>query len=194
MEIIAEGAEAIIYKLDENTILKRRLEKTYRLKEIDDKLRKFRNKREYKVLTKLQELKINAPKPIKIYDKETQFEMELINGNTLKNVLNQELLNEAFNNIINLHKNNITHGDLTTLNMIEKEKQVFLIDFGLADFTNKIEDKAVDLNLFFTCIKNEHPKFFNEKDRLTNIYKKQINRGEEIIKRLINIEHRGRNK
>ena len=54
-KIIDKGAEATI-SLDNHTITKTREEKLYRLKQIDDELRKFRTRRESKVLTKLQEI------------------------------------------------------------------------------------------------------------------------------------------
>lgn len=194
--IIAQGAEAQIIQINQTTLKKLRLEKTYRIPEIDTKLRKFRNNREFKVLTKLYESKINVPKPFEnIANKEEiAFTFEYINGTVLKQCLNEKSLLKAFNLIIKMHQLDIIHGDLTTLNMIEKQDKIYLIDFGLSDFTHKIEDKAVDLNLFFTCIKNEHPDYYKHKEQLLNTYKKNIELGEKIIQRLGKIEHRGRNK
>lgn len=194
--LIAQGAEAKIIQIDENTLQKIRESKPYRISELDLKLRKARNKREFKVLSKLYEEKINVPKPIEISDKKENihFTFEYIKGAPLKELLNEELLNKAFDNIIKIHQLNITHGDLTTLNMLVKNDLVYLIDFGLSEFTNKIEDKAVDLNLFFTCIKNEHPEFYKHKTELLKQYKKELEKGTEIIARLEQIEHRGRNK
>ena len=194
MELLAEGAEAKIFVLDKDTLLKQRLEKPYRVELLDKKLRKFRTRREFKVLTKLEENKVNAPKPLELNDKDFSFTMQYLNGNVLKEVLNEKLLEKAFHQIIKLHQSDITHGDLTTLNMIEVNNSVYIIDFGLADFTTKIEDKAVDLNLFFTCIKNEHPDLFKHKEKLLNLYCESLIRGDEILQRLEKIEHRGRNK
>lgn len=195
-ELIGKGAESEIYKINDTTLKKIRLPKTYRITEIDERLRKFRNRREFKVLTKLYENKILVPKPYKIIEDkripELSFEFEYIHGEILKTCLNQELLEKAFNEIIKMHKLGVIHGDLTTLNMINKENNVYLIDFGLAEYTDKSEDKAVDLHLFFNCLKNEHPKYYKEKENFLNIYKKEIN--ESVLKSLYNIEHRGRNK
>ncbi len=194
MELIGEGAESKIYLTKDKTLLKIREKKTYRLEEIDNKLRKARNKREFKVLTKLLEQKINAPKPIKINEKDFSFEFEYIQGNILKQVLNEKLLNKAFQEIIKLHNSHIIHGDLTTLNMLEKNQEIYLIDFGLSEFSEDIEQKAVDLNLFFNCIKNEHPTLYTKKGNLIESYKKQSIKGKEIIQRLEQVEKRGRNK
>ncbi|MCA9495395.1 MAG: Kae1-associated serine/threonine protein kinase [Nanoarchaeota archaeon] len=196
MKIIAEGAESQILKLNEETLKKIRHAKTYRLEFIDNKIRKFRNRREFKILNKLQELKISAPKPLEITEtkKEISFTMEYVKGNSLKKVINSELLNKAFEEIIKLHNSDIVHGDLTTLNIIEKNNEIYLIDFGLSEFSSRPEEKGVDLNLFFTCIKNEHPNFFTEKNNLLKTYKKKANDGDKIIEKLKQIELRGRNK
>lgn len=195
-KLIGEGAESQIIKINENLLKKLRLEKPYRHHILDLKLRKTRNRREFKVLNKLSELKINAPKAYEIIEnkEEISFTFEYIHGKLLKQVLNKKLLEKAFDKIIKLHENNITHGDLTTLNMIEKENEIYLIDFGLSEFTKKIEDKAVDLNLFFMCIKNEHPTFYKYKPNLLEKYEKKLEFGSKVIERLKQIEHRGRNK
>ncbi len=194
MEKLFEGAEAQIFEVNSDVLKKVRLEKTYRLPQIDVKLRKYRTKREFKVLTKLFEEKVRVPEPLKLLDKEFSFEMAKIKGDVLKEVLDKKLLDKAFDEIIKIHSLDIVHGDLTTLNMIAKGSDVFVIDFGLAEFSTKIEDKAVDLNLFFTCIRNEHPDYFKFKGELLDKYLKSVDRGVEILKRLEKIEHRGRNK
>jgi len=199
--IIAEGAEAKIIQISPTILKKLREKKTYRIPEIDLSLRKTRSKSEFKILNILYKNKVNVPKPIELITTkdEISFTFEYINANTLKEELNKtkdkNLILKAFNQIINIHNLDIVHFDLTTLNMLVKDNQIYLIDFGLAKITNKIEEKGVDLNLFFTCIKNEHPDFYYLKDELINMYlKKNKNKAKEIIKRLENIENRGRNK
>jgi len=200
METIAEGAEAKIIKLDENILKKIRLPKTYRLEIIDRKLRKFRNKREFKILTKLYEAKVNVPQPFELIEntkeeeQEIAFTFEYINGENVKKNINETILNLAFNEIIKIHNQNITHSDLTTLNMIYFNNKVYIIDFGLGLFSHKAEDKAVDLNIFFNCIKNEHPEFYNKKEELIETYLEKAQNSEKTIKSLNNIEKRGRNK
>ena len=194
MEIIAEGAEAQIFKINEKVLKKVRIEKNYRISEIDIKLRKFRTRREFKILKKLYESKVNVPKPIEIFEKEYSFTMVNLDGKVLKKTLNKKKLFNIFEEIIKMHNLDICHGDLTTLNMIDLKEKIYLIDFGLSDFSKKNENKAVDLNLFFTCIKNEHPDFFDFKSKLIAKYLLNAINGEETVKRLEKIEHRGRNK
>lgn len=193
-----EGAEAKLIQTNENTLKKIRIEKKYRHKLLDKKLRNFRNKREFKILKKLFENKINVPEPIQINpnksESEIYFTMEFIKAEPLKYSINEELLFKAFDEIIKIHNLDITHGDLTTLNMLDKNNKVYVIDFGLALFSNNVEEKAVDLNLFLSCIKNEHPNLYEHKKKLLEIYQKNSNNGIEIIKRLKQVEQRGRNK
>lgn len=191
-KLIGEGAEAKLILRDNNILVKQRMPKTHRVKELDDKIRKFRSKREFKVLTKLFESKINVPKPIKIDEKKFEFEFEYLKGKVLKDALDEKFLREAFEQIILMHKNGVVHGDLTTLNMILKDDKVFIIDFGLSEFSDNVEERAVDLNLFFLCIKNEHNELFYLKEKLIEIYEKEF--GNLVIERLHKVEMRGRNK
>jgi Kae1-associated kinase Bud32 len=194
-EIIATGAESEIHKINDTTLKKIRLAKTYRIPEIDLKLRRLRNRKEFKILKKLHENQILVPEPYKlIEDKridEISFEFEFLNGQVLKKCLTKELLFKAFNQIIQMHKKQVTHSDLTTLNMIHMSNEIYLIDFGLGEFSIKAEDRAVDLNLFFNCIKNEHPQFYQYKEELKEIYFKF---DKKVLNNLNKLEHRGRNK
>ncbi len=194
MEKLSEGAESIIEIIDQKTLQKTRLPKTYRNSELDLKLRKFRTKREFKILNKLKENNVNVPKTNDINLDNTSFTFEYLNGKILKESLSKELLIKTIKEIAKMHKFGVTHGDLTTLNMLNVDNEVYIIDFGLSEFSENIEERGVDLNLFFLCIENEHNEFFHMKSELIEIYKNEIENGVEVIKRLENIEKRGRNK
>ena len=58
MKIIKQAAEAIIYK-NNDRVIKERISKGYRIKYIDDKLRKFRTRREAKLLEKIDNASFN---------------------------------------------------------------------------------------------------------------------------------------
>ncbi len=194
MELISQGAEAQIFRKDEQTLTKIRNPKTYRLDILDKEIRNFRTKREFKILQTLSAKNVNVPKPFKIYEKEYMFDFEYLNGIMLKTILNENLLFKAFDEIIKMHNLNIIHYDLTTLNMINKDNKVYIIDFGLGVFSTKSENKAEDLNLFFNCIKNEHAPFYHLKPQLEQVYIKNAIDGNNTIIKLRNIEKRGRNK
>lgn len=197
MEIIAKGAEAQIIKINEKILEKIRFKKNYRLDIIDDKIRKSRCKSEFKILNKLYQNKILVPKPYQInIDKNLEkisFTFENLGNCVLKNKFNKKYLYLAFEQIIKMHNVDVIHSDLTTLNMILKNEKIFLIDFGLSYVSKKIEDKAIDLNLFFNCIRIFHQNFYNLREELEKLYIKKATFGEKIILRLKQIDKRGRN-
>src|SRR3989344_470991 len=84
-KLIAQGAEAKLF-LENNHVLKNRFKKSYRIKEIDEKLRAFRTRREAKILQKLQAINFSSPKLIKTDEKENLI-IEKINGKLVKDAL-----------------------------------------------------------------------------------------------------------
>ncbi|MBI2541910.1 Kae1-associated serine/threonine protein kinase [Candidatus Woesearchaeota archaeon] len=193
-KFIAQGAEAKLFLEGEN-ILKSRFPKSYRIKDIDEKLRGFRTRREAKILQKLQALNFPAPKLIKNDEKENLI-IEKINGKLIKNVLSlpnhKKLCGEIGKKIAILHNNSIIHGDLTTSNMIFN-KEVYFIDFGLSFFSEKAEDKAVDLHLLKEGLESKHYKILEGcfKSAIDS-YKKEAKNANETLKRLEAVEKRGR--
>lgn len=192
-EILSRGAEAKIEVIDENTLEKIREEKPYRNSLLDFELRNFRVKREFKVLNKLFELDVLVPQVFSLDKKNCSFKFEYLHGNVLKDTINEELLEKAFYQIIKMHKAGVVHGDLTTLNMIVVKGSVYLLDFGLAQFSINKEERAVDLDLFFTCLSNQHPSLVNFREFLSSWYRREV--GDEVIDHLEKVvEKRGRNK
>jgi len=125
-QIIQQGAEAKII-LSDNKIIKNRISKSYRLKELDEKIRKQRTKSEKKLLEKACKI-IDAPNPfpLKEFDK---IEMPFILGEKLSEHLDsfslkkqEQICRQIGENIAKLHDAEIIHGDLTTSNMIFVEE------------------------------------------------------------------------
>ena len=196
--LIFQGAEAKVY-LQDNKIIKERVPKTYRLKELDDKIRRLRTKRESKLLSKANEKEINSPKILNT-DK-FSLEIEFINGEKLSDTLNSkdkniqlEIMKSLGKETSKLHEAEIIHGDLTTSNTILKENKVYIIDFGLGKISNKTEDKAVDLHLIKEAINAKH---FENSEELFKSFLKGYNNSDEdkkTIERLEIVENRGRYK
>ena len=196
IEIIGSGAEAVVHK-DKDKAIKKRPKKGYRHSEIDSKLRRSRTKREAKVLEKLHEFGI-APKLHSSSVKDAEIHMEYLSGHKLRDVLHKNHKKwgkEIGKKIAKMHKHDIIHGDLTTSNMIVDE-ELKLIDFGLSYFSNKEEDKAVDLHLLKRALESKHHEIFEEVFKLVlSEYKKELKEeAEAILKRLDKVTKRGRNK
>lgn len=198
-ELIQQGAEAIILK-EGNEITKRRIKKAYRIKEIDDKIRKQRTRSEAKLLEKASKF-IPIPKITKVDDKKMEIDMEFINGKKLSDKLDSFSLEEQKKicfqigeSIAKLHDCNIIHGDLTTSNTILKDGKVYFIDFGLGFNSHRIEDKAVDLHLIKQALEAKH---FKNWEILFNSIKQgyaHSNKFKETLKQLEKVEKRGRYK
>ncbi len=188
---IQQGAEAII-SIDDNKIIKNRIEKSYRLPVLDKKLRKIRTKSEAKIINKLNNI-IPVPKIIETNNKETII-MEYIKGKKLSEHLEtlnwKSLSKQIGETLTKLHNQNIIHGDLTTSNMILKENQIYLIDFGLGFHSPKLEDKAVDLHLLKQALNAKH--FTIAEKAINSILKNYKNK--EVLEQLKKVESRGRYK
>lgn len=200
---LAQGAEAVVYKdSDRGTIIKERLSKAYRLPRLDHSLRQFRTRREAKILQKLEKMNFPAPHLRDFSDKRMSLIMDFVPGEKLREVLAEEddyekLAQEIGNKVGLLHDHNIIHGDLTTSNMIQHQEtgELFLIDFGLSSFSDKVEDKAVDLHLLDRALESKHhdkyPRVF---DRVLEGYKESNPGAYEVLKRFEQVRKRGRNK
>ncbi len=189
-KILSIGAEAVL-TLDNQKVLKERVKKSYRIPELDKKIRNFRTRRETKVLEKLAPLGF-VPELL-FSDNESVLETEYIDGKRLSEVLEQEdcikIAESMGKTIKQIHDKGIIHGDLTTSNMILKDK-LYFIDFGLSFFSEKIEDKAVDLHLLGQALESKHYTI----SRKVFAAVKQAYNDTAVLKRLEQVEQRGRNK
>ena len=191
---IQQGAEATI-SLDDSLIIKKRNRKSYRLPYLDEKLRKHRTKSEVKIMKKLFNV-ICVPKIIESNDIDT-IKMEFIDGKKLSdNLENLDIISicKQLAEIISIiHNHDIIHGDLTTSNMILKDNKIFLIDFGLAFHSRKIEDKAVDLHVLKQALEAKH--FTIAEKAIKYIFENYKSKDHKaILERIISIEKRGRYK
>lgn len=193
-KIIGQGAESVIY-LDNNLVVKDRVKKNYRIREIDDKLRKFRTKREAKIIEKLP---VSKPALVKVSDEKMQIEMEYIKGNLLRDFLTEKncakLCREIGKDVAKIHDAGIIHGDLTTSNLILKENKIYFIDFGLSFFSDKIEDKAVDIHLLRQALESKHYNFWEKAFKSFLEGYKANSKYKEVLNRLEKVEARGRYK
>lgn len=203
-KLLCRGAEAVIF-LDKNKkqIVKNRIKKSYRIKELDEAIRKRRTKLETKLLTKASGI-INCPLPKK--EKERHLiKMPLVEGKKLSEHLDnlpskkqKEICGEVGKNVAKLHDAGIIHGDLTTSNMILveecKKAKIYFIDFGLGFESQKIEDKAVDIHLLKQALEAKHYSRWKELFmEFEKGYKKSKNY-KKVMEQLKKVEKRGRYK
>lgn len=152
-KLLYQGAEAKII-LSNSFIIKDRIPKSYRIKELDDKIRKQRTKAETKLLEKASKI-INTPNPLPLKELNI-IKMPFIDGEKLSEHLDnfplekqKEILGVIGQEVAKLHDAEIIHGDLTTSNMILVEKES-------DNEKNKVSDMKADKRL----ISNKQHKAF----------------------------------
>lgn len=189
MEIIASGAEAVI-ALYGNTIIKTRVNKRYRLKEIDETLRRERTRTEARLISEAR--KCGVPTPIIKDVTDFEIKMEYIDGDLLKNVITPALSEQAGEIVGKLHSCDLVHGDLTTSNIIFMGGKLFLIDFGLAYIDRTLEARGVDIHVLFQTFESTHEGYEELIEAFKKGYKRTFQGADEVIKRVKEIESRGR--
>jgi len=212
--LIQQGAEAKIFlDKDNKKVIKDRVSKSYRISELDNKIRKNRTRSEEKILEKAGKI-INIPAVIKVIRNKSNFtnnspeysiKMEYINGKKLSEHLNnfslekqKQIMHLIGESIAKLHKADIIHGDLTTSNMIlveDKTPKIFFIDFGLGFISKKTEDKAVDLHLLKQALEAKHFQYWQVLfQEIKKSYEKVLGPSESIkvFERITAVEKRGR--
>ena len=212
MELVSQGAEAKVYS-NGSTILKERVSKGYRIPVLDQALRAFRTRREAKILSRLSD-SVNVPKlycysdgkrlhgkpPKDFTDLPDIFlMMELVEGQKIKDSLEKSnygsLMKTIGKDVATMHSKGIIHGDLTTSNIIMRNVGITILDFGLSYFSDKVEDRAVDLHLFRQSLESGHPLLWESAwEVFIGSYSKYYEDSESVLMRLEKVENRGRYK
>jgi len=193
MKLIAQGAESKLY-VKGDLLVKKRVKKSYRIKQLDLKLRRLRTRAETRMMKRAIKI-INVPRIHEV--SEFEIKMDYINGPVLRDVLRENLkeLSQLGVMIAKLHEHDYIHGDLTTSNMILKDGELFLIDFGLSEVNKSIEAKAVDLHVLKQALEAKHHQDYKQAWKvIKEAYLKDYKQGKEVLKRLKKVEARGRYK
>lgn len=192
MTTLGQGAEAVVTR-DGDTVRKERIAKEYRHPELDERIRTERTEEEKRLLEKAYQAGVRVPTVRNVED--TVLEMDHIPGEPLKDVLedNLDLCELVGDSIARLHNKNIVHGDLTTSNMLLYNEEVYFIDFGLGFFSQRIEDRAVDLHLLKEVLDSTHTDIADEAmDRVLDAYREQCDKADQVMQRYEKIAERGR--
>ncbi|CAK8996775.1 Calcium-dependent protein kinase 2 (PfCDPK2) [Durusdinium trenchii] len=170
MELLSQGAEAVGWRCwtGQDAVLKERFPKKYRHPELERKLTKARLSQEVRCCTRALKAGILAPCIFHVNPFTSSIVMEFVDGHSLRHVFEQTSVDEQAKQthaaglgqvIAKLHNADITHGDLTTSNVLlrSKDSALVLIDFGLARAQASVEDKAVDLYVLERAFSSTHP-------------------------------------
>ena len=195
--IIKRGAEADVYLIPwykTMAISKLRNPKKYRNITLDNLIRRRRTIHEATMLNDAKTTGIKTPYIYFLDLKHAEIIMEYIDGENVKDILSPEIGFEIGRYVSVLHNQNIIHGDLTTSNFIKRKDDLYLIDFGLSFYSQRIEDMATDIRIIKEILSSAHIQIcYQTYERFLKGYqlttKYNFNR---ILKVVKDIEARGR--
>ena len=133
----------------QKSILKIRKKKDYRVDSLDTRIRTLRTIHEAKMISEAKSFGITTPLVYFVDEKKCEIYLQLIIGKLIRDLPLKQIAKscEEIGKIVGiLHKNAVMHGDLTTSNFILVPKGLVIIDFGLSQKTDKIDDYAIDLS------------------------------------------------
>ena len=201
MKILKKGAEADVYISSWNgkkSVLKIRKEKKYRNSSLDTRIRKQRTIREAQIISYVKSFGISTPLIYFVNYKNFSIYMQYVKGKLIRDMDEKSIPKTCLQiGMIagTLHQNGIMHGDLTTSNFILTSKHLFVIDFGLANRTEKPDDHAIDLRLFKEILNSAHANVMKKswKNFITG-YEKSVGKKhcKKILELVSVIESRGR--
>ena len=159
------GAEATAISgswMGRKAVLKKREPRAYRHPSLDRKLTRQRLTAEARVLSRLQSVDFPSPSLLDLDANGGWMLLSRIDGIPLYEALQngdaglREI--RKFGKLIrNLHESDISHGDLTTHNvLIDNQGNLTLIDFGLSKIAPEIEQLGLDLQVLNECLTASH--------------------------------------
>ena len=188
--MMIQCAEAIV-ELKGDLVYKRRIEKRYRVREIDERIRRERTRSEAKIISEARRKGVPTPIIFDVHDYELV--MERIEGDLVREVINDTISKRIGEFVGILHKNSIIHGDLTTSNIIlGKDNVLYLIDFGLSFVESNIEAKGVDVHVFLQSLCGTHDAHEQLKEAFIKGYLSTFPNAAQVLRRVTEIEQRGR--
>lgn len=224
-----KGAEAEIDLIDlmgDEAVRKTRVVKNYRIPELDDDLRKSRTRKEARLLNMVNELGILSPFIEYVDLNKGIIVMEYVKGCRLKDFIEsiapgdgggrekvlEAVMTRVGVDVGKMHANGITHGDLTTSNMLFYEKDaeelrriiengeaadpanipVYFIDISLGERKAILENMGEDLDVFFKAFESTHPAHMEYVDNFWAGYASANPEVELVKERLAEIKKRAR--
>lgn len=190
-KLVHQGAEATVTSgswMGKSAVLKMRKPRGYRTPNLDRKLTRQRLTVEARALGRLQYHELSAPSIIDLDLEKGWILMSKIEGITLfdylnnKNNFNSEKIRSFGAIIRELHEIGISHGDLTTHNvLIDSNGNLSLIDFGLAKIFPELEHLGLDLQVLNECLTASHSEYENAVEDMVEGYISADSGREDLI-------------
>lgn len=192
MKFLAKGAEAELFvvSLDgKKAVLKRRARKMYRIAELDRRIRSARTKREARTMAAVKRMGVRSPLLYGADLEKGELVMEKIGGGLLRDVhaARLKVFVKCGEELALMHEQGVAHGDFTSSNvMVEKGGKIVFIDFGLASFSESVEEQATDLVVFKKSVGKK------QFDAFLRGYAGKSKKFKAVVRQVVEIERRGR--
>ncbi|MBR79876.1 MAG: Kae1-associated kinase Bud32 [Euryarchaeota archaeon] len=164
-EVIHEGAEATVtggFWMGNRAVLKVRRPRGYRHPDLDRRLTRQRLAAEARILSRLSSEGFPSPALMFLDQRSSSILMSRIEGSPLHDLLKSgdagTLHLTRLGSLIRcLHEVGVSHGDLTTHNvMVSPGGNLYLIDFGLSRQSPELEHLGLDLQVLNECLGASH--------------------------------------
>lgn len=178
---------------------KQRVVKGYRHPSLDRALQTFRIKNEVRLMLEARSAGISVPIIYSVDLPENRIVMEEVDGPRVKDALQSlpeddaRVVCEKIGEIAGrLHASDIIHGDLTTSNMLLSGDRIVVIDFSLGSRSQEMEDKGVDMHLLEEAFHSAHHSRMGLYEVVKDSYVKHYPSGADVLRKVKEIEKRGR--
>lgn len=202
--LISRNAEADVYLVDgflgRPAILKIRVPKGYRDERLDRRLRQMRSYREAVILHRLRDRGLPVPMLYFASLRDGVLIMEYIEGIALAQALSRLELEDAvrYFSILGgvargMHGAGVIHGDLNLNNILVRDGDLWLIDFGLSYWSDSPKDMAVDLDSLRRSLDSTVPSLAERLfEEFLNSYREGNNYYDEVLRFYSRLRRMGR--
>ncbi len=194
-----QGAEAAV-EIEGDRVSKRRLPRTYRHPELDERLRTERTRSEARLTSEARRHGVPTPVVRDVDPHEARIEFQYVGEAELRDRLSEAAVRDVGRYLARIHDAGFVHGDPTTRNVRVGRRDgsagdapdTFLIDFGLGYYTRDEEDHAMDLHVFAQSLTGtaDDPEPLWEAAEAA--YRAESERAGAVLDRLREVEGRGR--
>ncbi|MEF8851301.1 MAG: bifunctional N(6)-L-threonylcarbamoyladenine synthase/serine/threonine protein kinase [Haloarculaceae archaeon] len=211
-----QGAEATVEFVD-GRVVKRRLPRTYRHPDLDERLRRERTRREARLTSEARRQGVPTPVVRDVDTREATITFDYVGDCDLREALTTDRVRRVARHLATLHDAGLVHGDPTTRNVRVTTRdgaaadpgaaataraggetgggaagRVYLVDFGLGYATRDEEDHAVDLHVFGRSLAGTADDAATLRAAAETAYREASGRPDAVIGRLRSVEGRGR--
>ena len=202
--LIKEGAEARSYKgsfFGIPAVFKVRVPKSYRHPELEKRIVRVRLRNEARALCLARRAGVRVPGVLFASPAYGLLVMEEVSGERMSLVLSslpkerqEAVLLDTGRQLGLLHRAGMTHGDLTTSNIIipADSNSVIFIDMSMSSRDASIEDMGVDWRLLKEAFVSTHYDIIESLTLIQKGYLSSYPEGVDVIERAMEIEARGR--